>query len=380
MMTATIERPSQRSDAERVLQILRDYCRKELQPGSVVPNHRELMQRFEASERSVRWALNELRRQGIIIRRQGARTYVADPQSVVVTSANGSSPVIAARPAVVMESRTIVAIAVPDHAIFDQAMNLLVEKARVEDLSVVCHLFPGTNDVAMQSLPPVAHEPLGYIVFRRELLGLAEALQAEGHRVVYMGTPYVNSIPQVPSVYGDQEQGGYLAARHLIDLGHRRIAFCAFGDIQQSLRWQGHQRALREARKGGLRIDDSVLDLDDMRAWKENPALGRAIFGGPYAPTGLVVWNDHEAVMVMGQLTRLGLRVPQDVSIVGYDNLPEGEMQHPALTTVYSPMDQQLKTAINLLTRPEALLAPYQFLMQPILIPRESTVAPPSKG
>jgi DNA-binding LacI/PurR family transcriptional regulator len=227
-------------------------------------------------------------------------------------------------------------------------------------------------------LPQLADEPMGYIVFRRELIEMAEALQSQGHRVVCVATPARDTIPKVPSVYGDQEQGGYMATGHLIDLGHRRIAFCGYSDVDQTVRWQGHQRALREARKNGLPVEDSFCDLREIREWLDNPSLAEAIFKAPSAPTGLVIWNDHEAIMVLGLLARLGLRVPQDVSVVGYDNLPEGELQHPALTTVHSPLQDQLRVAINLLQRPESPLPPYQFIMQSILVPRKSTAPPPS--
>jgi DNA-binding LacI/PurR family transcriptional regulator len=350
-----------------VLRGLDEYCRG-LQPGDVLPSQQELMRQFEASERSVRWALEELRRRGVVVGRQGARNCVADARPA------------AEEPALVpSEARSIVAIAIPDHALFDQAMNLLVDKAKVEDISVFCQLLPGSG-VLIQDLPAMAQKPLGYIVFRRDLIPLAEQLQAQGHRVVAIGTPYVDASPPVPVVYGDHEEGGYLATQHLIELGHRRIAFCAFGDIPQTLRFQGHQRAIREARKNGLQVFGSELHLDEIRSWRQNPSQAEALFNNPLAPTALAVWNDHEAVMVMGQLARVGLHVPEDISIVGYDNLPEGELQHPSLTTVHSPLDQQLKTALNLLTRPTAPTGPYQMLIQPQLVVRESAAPHRSPG
>lgn len=360
----------QRPDAEQVLEVLRNYC-QELKPGDLVPPHQQLMRRFDASERSVRWALDELRRQGRIVRRRGARTVVADLSENL--NSNGAHDLSAAQPTE-NQTRTIVAIAIPDYALFDQAMELLVQQAKTDDISVLCHLLH-RNDVEAE-LPQITRKPLGFIVFRRELLPLAEKLHAAGHKVVSLATPYVGVTPAVPVVYGDHEYGGYLATKHLIELGHRRIAFCAYDDVQQTMRWQGHQRALREATKRGLEVQESFLDLHEIETWKDNPASGEAILRSSDAPTGLVLWNDHEAVMVMGQLSRLGLRVPQDVSIVGYDNLREGQLLHPALTSVHSSMEQQLQAAINLLTRDSMPSVPYQLVVQPTLICRDSSLRP----
>lgn len=376
-----LPRPRLRSDAERVLQVLSDFC-DSLHPGDTVPTYYELMRRFNASERAVRGALDELHREGKIVRRQGARTYIADKKAEnrVQTGHELPEPIKAhlngketthwnVSPE---ETRTVVAVAVPDHALFDQAMRLLGEQAKIRDLSLMCHILPDAVTNVGQ-LPQIAHEPLGFLLFRRELLPLAEQLYAVGHRVVLVGTPFTEVNPAVPVIYGDQEHGGYLATKHLIDLGHRRLAFCAFADYQKTLRWRGHESAVREASKQGIEVQTSVLDLEVMRTWKENPALGKAVFHRPDAPTGLIVWNDHEAALIMGGLTRLGLRVPQDISIVGYDNLREGQFLYPSLTTVHSPIEQQLQAALNLLVRPQLPSVPYQVIVVPTLICRDSS-------
>lgn len=364
-------RTTPRLDAGQVLEALEDFCQS-LHPGDLVPSHVELMRRFDASERSVRWALDELRRQGKIVRRRGARTFVAEPR---VAAKSGNA---VAQPAhMVDSSRTVVAIATPDHSLFDQAMKLLLEKAQSAELSILCHLLPGPGS-ATTWLPALPEEPLGYIVFRGDALPLAERLQSEGHRVVLVGTPTVDVTPNVPTVHGDHDMGGYLACKHLIELGHRRIGHCGSPNATNSLRWQGHQRAIAEAARRGIEIQNSLVYQDDILSWKEKPIVGAAFFRSADAPTALTVWNDHEAVILMALLARLGLRVPDDISIVGYDNLPEGQVTHPALTTVDSSIDQQLQAAINLLTKPQMPTGPYQLVTLPILIPRESSAPPVS--
>jgi len=364
--------PQQRTDAAAVLRALEDYCSTQ-QPGTRMPSRTEWMTNLNAPERTVRWALKELRQQGKIVGRRVQSSERASPL-------NGShaSPRRVVDESVSQKSNTVVAVTIPDHALFDQAMKMLSQQSEDAELSLTCHIVNSDN-VPLASLPVMNQEPVGYVVFRRQLIPLAEQLHAAGHRAVVIGTPYKGVVPNVPLVYGNQEQGGYLATKHLIDLGHRRLAFCSYGDYKELPRWQGHQRAIREATRRGIDIEDCFLDLVLIDTWKEQPELGEAIFKSSVAPTGVAVWNDHEAVALMGQLNRLGLRVPDDVSIVGYDNLREGQLMHPSLTTVHSPMDEQIRAALNLLKDDTAPVSTYQLVIQPTLISRESS-APLKSG
>ena len=259
-------------DANHLLQLLTDFC-GELQSGDVVPPHQQLMRRFNASERSVRWALDELRRQGKIVRRRGARTVIAEH---VEGQSNAAASKSLYSSTVSEKTRTIIAVTVPDYSSFDQAMELLVQQAKNDELSVLCQLLHTTD--LKSPLPQMAQEPLGFIVFRRNLSPLAEKLHAQGHRVVLIATPYNGVIPQVPVVYGEQEYGGYLATKHLIELGHQRIAFCGYGDCESTLRWQGHQRAIREGIKRGLNIQDSMLDIYEVETWKDDLPKAKPFF------------------------------------------------------------------------------------------------------
>jgi DNA-binding LacI/PurR family transcriptional regulator len=352
--------------------MLTDYC-EGLQPGDFVPSHHELAQTFGVSTRSVRWALDELRRQGRIVRRQGARTQIAGTVACSDNRSHGS--VQEPAPPSEAETRVVVAVAVPDRALFDQAMQFLVEQAKAEGVSVFCHLSPGgAAEKQIESLLPLlSRKPLGFIVFRRELIPLAEFLRAEGHPVVVIGTPYANALTTVPLVYGNHKYGGYLATKHLIDLGHRHIGCCAYGDWPGTLRAQGHRRAIQEAARSGIQVRDVDVNVCSLAS---DPNYADRVFTGPDVPTALVVWNDHEAVAVLGHLNRLGIRVPQDISVVGYDNLPEGQMLHPPLTTVFSPMEPQLDAALDLLTNPADLLIPQRVIVQPMLIQRGSSAPP----
>jgi len=361
------------------LEALRAYLTG-LEAGAAVPRHPELMQRFGASERTVLRELEEWQRAGRIVRRRGIGTFVteqaAGPEignSVVPTSLVGAE--------------TVIAIVQPDHSFFDQCLETLFRHARAVGLTVACRLveenLPGPSILAAPS-PDTA----GFIIFSWKFEEMAARLQAAGHRVVLVGVPPADYDPRVPGVHDDHEHGGYLAVRHLLELGHTRIAFADMEDWRDGARGKGHLRALRgwppvashgdnvshtPAVEIGKSIPTATLD-----AWGANPALARAYFAQPNAPTGIVAWNDHKAMTLIRTLSRAGVSVPDDVSIVSYDALPEGAMVHPALTTVDPHVEQQVQAALNILTRATPPQFAQTVVVVPALIVRESTAAPRS--
>ena len=208
------------------------------------------------------------------------------------------------------------------------------------------------------------------------LYPVAQHLHDQGHRVALVGSPPPDIHTEVPSVRADHAHGGCVATKHLIDLGHRRLAFLhADPKVTESARWAGHQRALREAREAGHAVTDALYLKDQLDAWQEDPRRAVRDLREPGAPTGLVLWNDQEALKVLTVLQKAGVRVPQDVSVVGYDNLPESERSDPPLTTVDHGLAQQVQAAVNLLTDDTAqVLCRVQVV--PALVPRRSSSPP----
>ncbi len=365
MPTATPEQESKLKYLQLEEELRRQIESGELRPGDRMPSHAELHARYGMTRPSVDRAHALLEKKGLITRSHRRGIFVAEQPA---PPASGLTSVLA-------HSQTVVAIAAPDRAIFDRAMGLLFRHIEAADLSLTCQLV---NPNSPLLIPRSEDErPLGYVVFGRALLHLAEQLQAAGQRVVLVGTPYADATPNVPVVTGDQEQGGYLATRHLLDLGHRRIAFRGWGDWPQMQRYRGHQWALTEARKQGIEVQDGSIYHHEYVKWREAPEVAEAYFRRPDAPTGIVAWNDLEAMTLLSLLSYLGVRVPQEVSIVGYDNLPQGEQVHPPLTTVDGAIEQQLQAALRLLTQPVAPSPSTTVVVLPTLISRES--ASPAK-
>ena len=156
--------------------------------------------------------------------------------------------------------------------------------------------------------------------------------------------------------------------RHLIALGHRRIFI--------SERYAGVEEAVREARERGIEVAYEPLGKELVEQWAGAPEAAREYFGRPASPTAVLTWNDQHAIMLLNLLHRAGLRVPDDVSVMGYDNLPQGADLHPALTTVDCAVDLQVSLALRLLMQSDPVGPGQAICVQPSLVVRESCAAP----
>jgi LacI family transcriptional regulator len=139
----------------------------------------------------------------------------------------------------------------------------------------------------------------------------------------------------MPGLMADNFQGGFLATNHLLELGHRRIGYIRRPvDLSHSLgRFEGYQAALSEY--GIPQIDNLVVTggfvlSDGHRAAKELLAL-------PERPTAIFAYNDIMAIGALRGLYELGLKVPKDFSLVGFDDIAQASFTCPSLTTIYIP-------------------------------------------
>jgi LacI family transcriptional regulator len=151
----------------------------------------------------------------------------------------------------------------------------------------------------------------------------------------------------LPSVEADSRGGAVQAVEHLVSLGHRRIGFLAGRpDLRSaSLREAGYALALRSA---GITRDPALTRDGDFEMGAARRAA-RALLDGPDRPTAVFAANDLSAIAVLRTAHELGLRVPDDLSVVGFDDIPEASREQPALTTVRQPMHRLGTVATTML-------------------------------
>ena len=173
-----------------------------------------------------------------------------------------------------------------------------------------------------------------------------------------------------PSSLGDDEAGGYQAARHLVDLGHRDIAVITGPWFTSSARARlsGAQRALEEAGidladadviSGGYGVDDGIT-------------AGRALLSRDHRPSAIFAANDNIAIGVVSAALGLGLAVGRDVSVVGYNDIPLAARLPVPLTSVRTPFELIATTAMEIVLGPPQKTPDIRKAM-PTLIARSST-------
>lgn len=189
-------------------------------------------------------------------------------------------------------------------------------------------------------------------------------------------TPIVNVMRETPgfdgaSVLIDDQHGGALAARHLLGLGHRRIALLSYGDSDFSLdRRRGFEDVLRG---NGLQIPPAWTAEVELGDEPTREAAAR-IFRSPDRPTALFCTSDRIAARAMQLFTAIGLRVPQDVSVVGYNGDAWGQLLPAPLTTVAQPRLEVGERAARMVLDPDEFIqSERRVVLNPVLIERSST-------
>ena len=167
----------------------------------------------------------------------------------------------------------------------------------------------------------------------------------------------------------DHERGARDATRHLIDLGHRDIVHVAGPDnwFDARARVVGWRAELSEA---GLPVPEVVPGGWDA---SQGYQAVQEILHRPTLPTAVFAANDLLALGVIRALHEANLRIPEDVAVVGYDDVPGSDYYHPPLTTVRQPFDDVGRQAIDVLVAAIDGESPAEILSRPELVVRESS-------
>ncbi|NUP62973.1 MAG: LacI family DNA-binding transcriptional regulator [Nonomuraea sp.] len=179
--------------------------------------------------------------------------------------------------------------------------------------------------------------------------------EAQRRQLATRGIPLVlldprgDPAPHVPSVGASNWNGGLLATRHLLELGHRRIAAITGPGfaLASRARLDGYRTALDMA---GVPADPELIAPGDFLI-EGGLAQAERLLRLPDPPTAIFTCNDGQATGVYRAAYRLGLRIPDDVSVVGFDDLPAVQWMNPPLTTVHQPLTEMAVAATTMLLK-----------------------------
>lgn len=178
-----------------------------------------------------------------------------------------------------------------------------------------------------------------------------------------------------PSVGATNWQGAYDATKYLVELGHRRIGLITgpFSMRCALERLQGYRAALNDCQ---IEAEESLIMEGDFFQPSGYANTAR-LFAQPDPPTAIFASNDVMAFGAMEAARERGLRIPEDVSIIGFDDTPQAASVHPGLTTVRQPLEEMGKMAASMLFSylEDATLSTERTLLPTQLIIRQSSAA-----
>jgi LacI family transcriptional regulator, galactose operon repressor len=252
-------------------------------------------------------------------------------------------------------------------ALYEQDLRIMLCPTLHEhdrEVSLVDRLLRGTTDGAILMLPEES---------TAELLHLQEI---EFPFVVV--DPREATPPGIPCVAAMHASGAKLATEHLLQLGHRHIGVAGgpVGWYANDEREIGFRAAMAAARL--LPDPDMIVRSDWSIASGEQAA--EVLLGRPDPPTAIFAFNDNTAIGVMNVARRRGIRVPEELSIVGFDDTFQATIVTPQLTTVRQPLAELGRMGVSLLSRliEGQRLEALRIELATELVVRESTAPVPS--
>ena len=201
------------------------------------------------------------------------------------------------------------------------------------EISLVQRLMHGTTDGAILVLPEESASEL-------------RALERQGYRYVVVD-PGERPAGDIPAVIAAHAAGAEQAVGHLLQLGHRRIAAITGppGRMATGERLRGYRTALACA---GVAPDPRLVAESNFKVQGAFDAAAR-LLRLPDRPTAIFAFNDDMAIGALRAVHAHGLRVPDDVSVVGFDDANEAQFVTPGLTTVRQPLAEMGRVAVGLL-------------------------------
>lgn len=305
-----------------------------LAPGELIGSEYEMSRRTGLSRALVRRAIGILVKDGVVQRRAGRGVFaggsVPRTRRIQIVVPNMASPQCMA---ITQGAQLAARNQGVDVQIYDACGDTAHYRAELLDLPTT-----GMHGaIVMVFADPSLYEPLF-------------ELKQKGFPLVLIDMK-LQEI-QIPSVTVDNYAGGYAVGKLLVELGHRRIAFIGTPSASSVRdRLQGLSDSMSDS---GLPIDRRLfrhLEVDPMDDWSEaiTESVQQLLGDSNNRPTALFCHCDAVAARAYRAIRSMGLSIPDDISVVGFDGSPVGELLEPTLTTVRQPSSEQGGMAITML-------------------------------
>jgi len=334
-----------------------------LKIGDALSSHSQLVQEYQVSLITIKRALSELIKEGLVYSRVGKGTYVARSASGVNFARNQTIGFVLRDLNSPFFSRILLSV---EHTATDNKYNLLLANSSnqpdLEQYQINHFLSLGVSGMIIASM---SHQYTATPLVRH-LIAI---------RCPYIVVSYVVD-EDVYHVGTDHEMGGFIACEHLLKAGYRRIGYIdgEKGNLVGTLRRQGYLRAMREYDQTPLSGD--IFRLRRRGEWFDYESgyeIGRDFVKLTTHPEAMFIYNDLAALGFQKALLESGLKVPDDVALVGFDDIKRGVIAPVPLTTIHQPTEEIGVLAVNSLIRMiNNQPVPIRQILNPWLIVRDS--------
>ena len=302
-----------------------------LKPGDKIMSENELMDLAQVSRHTVRKALNDLVTENVIETFKGKGSFVIDTINQVKSVSNGSSKLIA------------VVTAFINDTIFPDIINAVEEELAKENYSIM--LFSTRNRVEneRQIINKLSEYDLAGIIVEPTKSALPNPNVYLYHNLMNRGIPiifmhgYYNNLNS-NYVIVDDADGGYKACSYFIKNGHRNIGgIFKSDDIQGHRRYEGYIKCMFD---NGLNINEDYImwqSTEDEHAIFNNKQLLDDFIERLNGCTALICYNDEFAIDLVQELAVKNISIPEDISIIGFDNTKLGENYKVSITSINHP-------------------------------------------
>jgi len=151
----------------------------------------------------------------------------------------------------------------------------------------------------------------------------------------------------IPTVHMNQEYGGYVATTHLIEDGHSRIAYCC-GNMKSNVT-KAREKGFRKAHtERGLQIDEDLV-FRNVFTFEDGKKILKKLMTMESRPTAIFTGSDEVAAGVISEAKKMGIMVPEELAVVGFDNQDITELMDPMITTIHQPVKEMAHKAMNVM-------------------------------
>ncbi|MDC7235497.1 MAG: GntR family transcriptional regulator [Spirochaetales bacterium] len=347
--------------------LLNLFNKERYETGRQLPTEFELMDDLEVSRNTVRKAILELEDEGIVSRKHGSGTFFVSHKKE--DSANGG--LIGLGNFYFMDYIYPEIIRGIEDTLYESGYSLVLANCNQDysrELSSIQRLID-------QGIKGLILEPSRNFLIDKEhpMMKLLDSL-----KIPVVTTHWGKSNTHLSTVTINDELAGYQAIRYLMDKGHTRIGIVYKSDVQAArYRYAGYCRAFEEA---GLEMDPNLIvsydDADEARDTNQGYLCTEELLYKSHKDvTAIFYFNDNIALQGYEALRELNISIPEDVSVIGFDNFHNTHLVHPALTTFEHPKYNLGKWAAKILIdelEQGERIHPMELIFEPVLIERES--------